>query len=293
MAKHPKTGTELLFIADTGNHAIRVIDVLHRVSRTIGGSNQLAINGQTKALVYPRGVAIVTPNQVTGGLSDDTWQLLVSDQNRIVRLTFMWSDLFVTSGADPKSSADVLAGSLQRGSADGPGAIAQFSRPHGLQLLERFDRKGNSLLELYIADFGNHKVRRMIVSTNLVDTILEVGLKYPRGLALDPGRSQLFVCDQTRIVSIDCSSKVPQPSKAPLPIAGKLRRGHVDRPGEMALFSQPYSIFFQGSEEHLNCDASGGVISDVGSAGRLVVADFSNHRVRAIDMATKVVSTII
>ena len=47
----------------------------------------------------------------------------------------------------------MLAGDLQRGTADGPGAIARFDRPNGLSLLERFDAEGNSPLELYIADF--------------------------------------------------------------------------------------------------------------------------------------------
>ena len=80
---------------------------------------------------------------------------------------------------------------------------------------------------------------------------------------------QLFVCDKTRIVSIDCaSSSTLDPTVAPLPIAGKLRRGHLDRPGEMALFSQPYALAFQGSEERTSCDETGGLESDIGTAGR-------------------------
>lgn len=191
MATHPETGKQMLFIADTGNDCVRVVDVLHRISRTIAGGSQLATNDQTAALKYPRGLAVIKSSQVSTALEPDTWQVLVSDQNRIVRLTFTWDQLFTTTMAEPAAAADVMAGSLQRGTADGPGAVARFSRPHGLQLLERFDGKGNSQLELYIADFGNHKVRRMIVSTNLVTTVLEIGVHFPRGLTLDPGKFQV------------------------------------------------------------------------------------------------------
>lgn len=91
-------------------------------------------------------------------VSENTWQLLVSDQNRVVRLTFEWKDLITTTLAKPAGKADVLGGSLLRGDRDGPGAVARFNKPSGLQLLERFDTHGNSLLELYIADYGNHRV---------------------------------------------------------------------------------------------------------------------------------------
>lgn len=56
----------MLFVADTGNHIVRVVDVLHRTSRTLaGGKSQPLANGQSKALVYPRGLAVVAPHQVT------------------------------------------------------------------------------------------------------------------------------------------------------------------------------------------------------------------------------------
>ena len=49
----------------------------------------------------------------------------------------------------------------------------------------------------------------------------------------------------------------------------------------------------QSGDERQDCETSNGIVSDIGTAGRLIVSDFSNNRVRAIDMASKVVTTIL
>jgi DNA-binding beta-propeller fold protein YncE len=96
-----------------------------------------------------------------------------------------------------------VAGSGERGFAGDGGAAgaAQFYFPHGLAL----DESGN----LYVADAGNHRVRRIEADSRRVSTVAgtgnnqfygdggpasEAGLSAPRGVALD-GKGNLYVSD--------------------------------------------------------------------------------------------------
>ena len=61
----------------------------------------------------------------------------------------------------------ILTGSSGSGYIDGPVASAQFSSPHGLLL----DGSGN----LYVADTGNHKIRKINLISQQVTTITQTG----------------------------------------------------------------------------------------------------------------------
>ena len=53
------------------------------------------------------------------------------------------------------------------GSADGIGSAARFSWPYGVAA----DRSGN----VYVADYGNHRIRRIVAATGEVTTLEEKG----------------------------------------------------------------------------------------------------------------------
>jgi DNA-binding beta-propeller fold protein YncE len=279
-AANPDTPQPFLFVADTGNHRIRVIDSLQRSSKTLISRKSFTANGQVSALKFPRGLAVVQPHLVVGTTDGNTWQLIVADQNRIIRLTFNWNDLATTSEDTPAAVADVLAGGFERGITDGPGAVARFNRPHGLQLLARAKHA-----DLFVADFGNHRIRRLNLGSNLVTTIVSAGLTYPRGLSHDPAKYVLYLSDQNRIYSVDCGLPNDACASDAKWFAGVKERGYLNRPGELAQFSQPFNLVFQPAIEGECADP------DIGTAGRLLVSDFGNHRVRSIDMATKAVVT--
>ena len=96
-----------------------------------------------------------------------------------------------------------VIGSGERGFAGdaGPARLAQFHFPHGIAL----DETGN----LYIADTGNHRIRKWDVQTGTVTTVAgtgqpqfygnggpatAAGLFAPRGVALD-GQGNFYVAD--------------------------------------------------------------------------------------------------
>jgi sugar lactone lactonase YvrE len=118
-----------LFVADLGNHAIREVSPTGNVTTFAGGPNfpdQVGV---------PSGVAL-----------DAQGDVFVSDETgRVIEIASGSKALYLLAGAENKI-----------GYADGTGAAAQFNNPQGLT----FDSQGN----LYVADFGNNVVRKIVLT---------------------------------------------------------------------------------------------------------------------------------
>ena len=131
-----------LYVADTGNNAIRRVTVAGVVSTVAGGG----ASGYQDGLVLdarfngPVGVAVDSDRRI---IVADTY----NDRIRAI---------------DRNGSVTTIAGSGQRGLQDGPGAEAQFDTPCGVAI----DRAGN----IFVADSGNGVIR-MIDSAGLVSTV--------------------------------------------------------------------------------------------------------------------------
>jgi sugar lactone lactonase YvrE len=165
------------------------------------------------------------------------------------------------------------------GAANGVGTASTFSNPWGIS----FDGVGR----IYVADAGNNLIRVIDVSTRAVTTLAGgngttqsgsadgVGtaatFSNPRGVAVD-GQGNLFVSDYgnklIRVVAVATGSVTTIAGGA-----GRRTSGSADGVGIFATFSQPYGVSVDGS-------------------GRLFVADTSNRRIRAIVVATGVVTTL-
>lgn len=118
-----------VFVADAGNNCIRKI-AAGQVSTFAGGTEGYADGSGTAAQFRsPKGLAI-----------DGQGNLFVGDElnHRIRKIT-------------PSGVVSTLAGSGTRGSADGRGSAAQFSRPVGIAVTQQGD--------LYVADAGNNRIR--------------------------------------------------------------------------------------------------------------------------------------
>ena len=133
-----------LYIADTGNHAIRkrapngTVSTLAGLATVPGDADGLGSAGRFSA---PSGIAI-----------DASGNLYVADLNtHLIRKI------------SPAGAVTTLAGtSLSRGSADGVGAAARFSNPSAVAV----DSSGN----VYVTDRGNYTIRK-ITPTGTVTTI--------------------------------------------------------------------------------------------------------------------------
>jgi sugar lactone lactonase YvrE len=169
-----------LYIADTGENRIRKIGSGDNVIECAGvAATPGAADGPATSAEF---------NAPTGLAFDAAGDLYVADtNNNVVRR--IGTDGSVTTVAGAPGIA---------GFADGLSVAARFNHPTGLA----FDSLGN----LYVADSGNHAIRRIAPST-LVTTVIGNGaaghangdglsaqLNDPTGLAFD-GTGRLFIAD--------------------------------------------------------------------------------------------------
>ena len=161
-------------------------------------------------------------------------------------------------------------------SGDGATAInAQLHNPRGVAL----DSAGH----LYIADYGNHRIRKVDATSGTITTVAGNGtsgfvgdgataisaqLSYPRGVALDSA-GNLYIADTSnhRIRKVDASGTITT-------VAGNGTPG-FSGDGATAISAQlSYPL---------------GVALD--SLGHLYIADTSNHRIRKVD-ASGTITTV-
>jgi len=124
-----------LYVVDGGNHSIRKVSPQKEVSTFAGNGEGGFADGSGRAaqFFFPWGITI-----------DKAGNLYVVDggNHRIRKIS-------------PKGEVSTLAGKGEYGFADGPGNVAQFANPMEMVI----DIKGN----LYVADEGNHRIRKVEV----------------------------------------------------------------------------------------------------------------------------------
>ena len=163
-----------------------------------------------------------------------------------------------------------IAGDGTADFADGTGTAAKFRYPVGVAV------QGDSL---FVADEFNHRIRKIILSTQVVTTVAGGGtagfadgtgtaakFTSPYGVAVQG--DSLFVADRAnnRIRKVILSTQVVTT------VAGDGTRDFLDGTGTAAKFDRPYGVAVQG---------------DV-----LFVADSDNNRIRKIILSTQVVTTV-
>ncbi len=130
-----------LFVSDTGNHAIRRIDPDGTVSTWSGNGQAGYQDGPPPQARFTRPAGLVVDP------SGAVFVVEGPDGNRLRRI-------------GPDGQVTTLAGHATPGFRDGPGTDARFRDPAGLGL----DALGN----LYVADTGNHAIRRVDPSGRVV-----------------------------------------------------------------------------------------------------------------------------
>jgi sugar lactone lactonase YvrE len=248
-------GNGNLFVADAGNNEIRKIAISTGVVTTLAGSTTSGSadgTGSAASFFGPTGVAC-----------DGSGNLYVVDaKNNEIRKVVIATGVVTT-----------LAGSTTAGSADGTGAAASFHIPTGIAC----DGSGN----LYVADFLNNEIRKIVISTGVVTTLAgtttsgsadgtgsAASFNKPNGVACDVN-GNLYVADtyNNEIRKIVTSTGVVTT------LAGSTTAGSVDGTGVAARFNAPGSVA---------CD----------SIGNLYVADENNNEIRKMIISTTVVTTL-
>ncbi|MBI5420475.1 MAG: hypothetical protein HZA60_10330 [Deltaproteobacteria bacterium] len=138
------TDGSFLFVADTGNHAVRKINISTREVTTLAGTGSAGFADTAPAAFNgPEGVAVIGSN------------LYVADTgNHAIRKLANFNSLspIVTTfaGAPPPTAAS--------GFTDGSGTSARFSSPKGIAAVGSV---------LYLADTGNHAARRITTAATV------------------------------------------------------------------------------------------------------------------------------
>jgi len=194
------------------------------------------------------------------GLASDGTNLYVADtSNNMIRKIVIATGVVTT-----------LAGSTTSGSADGTGTAASFNGPAGV---------ATDGTNLYVADTSNNMIRKIVVATGVVTIVagsttsgsadgVGAGASFsgPRDVATDG--TNLYVADTNN----NRIRKVVLATGVVTTLAGSTTGGSADGTGTAATFLAPYGVATDGAN--------------------LYVADWANHMIRKIVVATGVVTTL-
>ncbi|HKY62492.1 MAG TPA: thioredoxin-like domain-containing protein [bacterium] len=250
-------GPGKLYVADTENHLIRVVDLAQREVKTIAGTG---VQGFLREL--QNAPALTTPLSSPWDLAffPDAGSLAIA----MAGTHQLWS-LDLARGA-----LSVLAGNGRESIDDGPYPENSLSQPSGLSAVER---------RLYFVDSETSSLRllfdqavKTLIGTGLFDFGFKDGdaktarLQHPIGLWAEEGR--VYIAD-----TYNHSIRLYDMKAARLStLAGDGRRGEADGPFAAARFNEPNAILRIGE--------------------KLYVADTNNHRIRALDPLSGQVSTL-
>ena len=261
-----QSGTTL-YIVDAGDNSLRGIDTTTARVGTLVKGNIIGghANGVGDAAAAGAGTTQARFNAPRGIAAADAGTLYVADSNnhRIRRVT-IGATAAVTQVSD-------FAGSGTQGHANATGTAAQFNNPVGIAI-------GGTTL--YVSETGNQRIRTIDIASAAVSDLAgstaghangtgaAAQFNSPGGLAVSG--ATLYVADISnhRIRAVDI------PSGTVSDVAGSGTAGHANGPGSTARFSSPTGI----------------AVNETGTT--LYVTDSGNHRIRAIDIATKTVRTI-
>lgn len=246
-----------LYVADTNNNSIRRIIIATGEVTTLAGSGML---GSTN------GNGVMASFNTPMGISTHGGNLYVADSdNHLIRR------IVIASG-----EVSTFAGSGKQGAADGISIEAAFNSPRSLVSDGTY---------LYVADSGNHKIRRIEMSTGIVTTLAGSGkagnldgigviasFSRPQGLTLDNGN--LYVSDTNN----KTIRRIALATGEVTTLAGSGSAGYKDATGRFALFNYPLGI----------------AVPESGYQSKeLYVADSLNGKIRQISLSSKAVTTLV
>jgi len=252
-----------VYIADTNSQRIRKVDASSKIITTIAGNGALGYTGDggdaTSATLYsPYGVCV-----------DSAGNVYIADtSNNCIRKVDASSGIITTiagTGAGGYNGDGILANT------------ATITSPSGVWV----DSAGN----VYIADTGNHRIRKVDASSEIITTIAgtDVGgynaddilataakLGSPSDVCVDSA-GNVYIADMfnNRIRKVDASSRIIT-TIAGTGVGGYNRDGIL---ATTAKLSYPYGV-------------------SVDSIGNVFIADSGNKRIRKIDASSKIITTI-
>ena len=253
-----------LYFCDLDNQRIRRLDLASGETTTVAGNGERGYAGDGGPATE---AALNMPHEIQFDAAGHLY--IVERDNHAVRRVDARTGVITT-----------VAGTGVAGfSGDGgPAAAAQLDRPHSIV----FDPEGR----LLICDIGNHRMRRVDLTTGRIETFAGTGeraptpdgaplagtpLNGPRAMALDPaGNLYLALREGNAIYRIDLERETIHH------VAGTGEQGYTGDggPAREATLAGPKGLAYA-------------------PGGALYVADTENHVIRRIDLATGVITTAL
>src|SRR5947207_1398629 len=263
-----------LFIADECNDRIRRVDVVTHVISTVAGNGTAGFSGDggpaTAATLHgPDSVAV-----------DGSGNVFIADtfNSRVCRVDASTQVITTVAGT-------------------GIGGFSGDGGPATSALLNVEDVAVDSAGNLFIADYGNSRVRRVDATTQVITTVAGNGtrgysgdggpatsaeLEFPLGIALDTA-GNLFIADSLSSPGMNPAGVIRRVVAATQVISTVAGTGTC---GNTSCFTGD-----GGPATSAEVSTAEGIAVD--SAGSLYIADtFYNYRVRRVDAATQVIATV-
>ncbi|MSR57543.1 MAG: hypothetical protein EXS05_07710 [Planctomycetaceae bacterium] len=253
-----------LYVCEIGNHCIRRIDERTGTISTVAGNGKKGYAGDG--------------GPATAATCNEPYEVRFDAAGHMYFVEMM-NHLVRKVDARTKRMA-TIAGTGEAGFAGdgGPATSAQLKSPHSIAL----DRDGN----LFIADIGNHRVRRVDARSGVIETVAGTGargaatdgapiagtpLDGPRALDFEPSGQLLLALREGNAVF-----RVDWKGKKLVHLAGNGKPGYAgDKgPARQALLAGPKGIA-------------------VGPDGDIYIADTESHTIRVIRSATGIIETLV
>ena len=243
-----------LYVADTENQRIRLVDLKTRKVSTVGGTGRLEdFDGK-------------------GGMSLKTglrspWDLSLEGKNLYIAMA--GSHQIWRMDLD-KNVVEPYAGTRAEGRIDGKLALAAFAQPSGIV---------SDGQNLFVADSESNIIRQLDFRKETVETLVggdlfdfgdedgegdDVRLQHPLGVALYDGKVLIADTYNHKIKLLDPQKQIVKT------FLGTGKSGQTD--GQAPTFYEPAGLSVAG--------------------GKLYVADTNNHAIRVVDLSSKTVSTL-
>jgi DNA-binding beta-propeller fold protein YncE len=253
-----------LYFCEVGNQMLRRFDLQSGAMTVIAGNGQRGPSGDGGPATD---AALNMPHELCFG-ADDSIYIVERDSHAVRKIDRATGIISTVAGTGaPGFSGD-----------GGLATQAQLNQPHSIA----FDSQG----ALLICDIGNHRVRRLNVTTGVIDTYAGTGeraptpdgaplagtpLNGPRTIVVGPdGALYLALREGNAIYRIDTKNDRIEH------LAGTGDKGHTGDGGlaRAATLAGPKGLAY-------------------GHNGTLYIADTENHAIRAVNLATGIISTVL
>ncbi len=253
-----------LYICEVDNHRVRRLELETGTISTVAGNGEQGYSGDGGPALK---ASLNEPYEVRFDRAGNMY--FVEMQNHIVRRVSAKTGTITTLAGTGRSGY---------GGDGGPATKALLKQPHSIEL----DGEGS----LYIADIGNHRIRRVDLATGMIETFAGTGeqaatpdgapvqdtpLNGPRAIAFD-SRGDMYVAlrEGNAVYRINMKAMTLHH------LAGTGESGYDGDggPAKHALLSGPKGI-------------------SVGPDGGVYIADTESHTIRRIDQKEGIITTVV